>query len=253
MTVFDANLVLGQLGWRPVGVDSAEQMLRTMDRFGIERGLVSHLTACIHEPEAGNGALFDAVAGHEERLLPVPVVDLNDGGRWRSRVEEWTDLGVRALRIAPAFYRNRLDGGEAKALADTALAHGWPLVVALNTARGVPWTGGQPAQALELAQRFPELKVLMLGANRSQWYEVVAALHRAPNLYLELSNLETGLALEQLVEAGFGRRVLNGSNYGISYANVCMERIRCASVDDRVKQAVLCGNAPSLLGEADTP
>ncbi|NPV09648.1 MAG: amidohydrolase family protein [Anaerolineae bacterium] len=253
MTAFDANLVLGQLGWRPVGVDSAEQMLRSMDRFGIERGLVSHLTACMHEPEAGNRALFDAVAGHAKRLLPVPVVDLNDGGRWRARVEEWTELGVRAVRIAPAFYRNRLDGDEASALAEAALARGWPVVVALNTARGVPWAGGQPNQALELAQRFPELKVLMVGANRSQWYEIIAALRRAPNLYLELSNLETGLALEQLVQTGFGPRVLNGSNYGISYANVCMERIRCASVDDRVKHAVLCGNALSLLGEPDSP
>jgi len=66
--VFDANLILRRLGWRPIGVESAEDLLRAMDRFGIERGLVSHLTACIHEPAAGNQALFHAVAGHEDRL-----------------------------------------------------------------------------------------------------------------------------------------------------------------------------------------
>lgn len=250
MSVFDANLILGRLGWRPIGVDSAELMLRAMDCFGIERGLVAHLTACIHEPEAGNRALFEAVVGHEDRLMPTPVVDLNDGGAWRQRVAEWAERGVRGLRIAPAFYRNRLDGGEAQDLAEEAQARGWPVIVALNAVRGVPWVGGRPGEALELAHRFPELKVLALGANRSQWYEVLGALRSAPNLYLELSNLETGMALESLVEAGFGDRVLNGSNYGMSYANVCMERIRCSSLDDRLKQAVLSTNASVLMGEA---
>lgn len=251
MKAFDANLILGRLGWRPIGVDSVEQMLRTMDRFGIERGLVSHLTACMHEPEAGNRSLFDAVVGKEDRLIPVPVVDLNDGGQWRDQVSEWAERGVKALRIAPAFYRNRIDGPEAAGLAEEALSRAWPVIVALDAVRGVPWVNGRPGEALGLAQRFPDLKVLLLGANRSQWYETLGILRSAPNMYLELSGLEIGLALEQLVRAGFGSRLLNGSNYGMSYANVCIERVRCSSVDDQVKQAVLSGNAAALLGEAE--
>ncbi|MGI6208083.1 MAG: amidohydrolase family protein [Anaerolineae bacterium] len=253
MSAFDANLVLGRLGWRPIGVDSAEEMLRAMDRFGIARGLVSHLTACIHEPGAGNRALFDAVAGHEDRLIPVPVVDLNDGGQWRSQVAEWAERGVRAVRIAPAFYHNRVDGEAAEGLAQEAVSRGWPVVVALNAVRGVPWVNGRPGDALQLAQRFPQLRILLLGANRSQWYETIDILRNAPNVHLELSNLEIGLALEQLVQEGFGNRLLSGSNYGMSYPNVCMERIRCSSVDEQVKHAVLSGNAATMLGEAEAP
>ncbi len=249
MKVFDANLILGRLGWRPIGVESADEMLRALDRFAIERGLVSHLTACVHEPEAGNRALFAAVAGHEDRLLPVPVVDLNDEGRWVESLPEWAGRGTRALRIAPAFYRHRVDGPEATALAQTAGEHGWPVVVALNSVRGVPWASGQMAQAQHFARAFPDVKVLALGANRSQWYEIQSALHDNPNLYLELSGLETGLAAEQLVAAGFGNRLLHGSNHGMSYANVCLERVRCSSLSETDKGSILWHNSLALLGE----
>ncbi len=249
MKVFDANLLLGRLAWRPIGVDSPAEMLRTMDRFGIERGLVSHLTACIHDAEIGNRLLFDAVSGHEDRLLPVPVVDLNDGGRWQGRVAEWRDRRVRALKLAPAFYRNSLSGPEAAALAETASEQGWPVVTAIQTVRGIPWASGRPGQALELAQRFPELKVLALGAGRNSWYEMVPAMQAAENLYMDLSNLETGMALEQLTAAGLEDRLLCGSNYGASYANVCLERVKCSGVGDAVKGKVLERNAFAFLGE----
>jgi len=250
LSVFDANLILGRLGWRPVGVESATQMLATMDRFGIERGLVSHLTACIHDADTGNALLFEAIAGQEQRLLPVPVVDLNDGGHWQEQVPEWTERGVRALRLAPAFYRNSLAGDAATSLAAVAREHRWPIVVAIETVRGIPWVSGQPHHAVELAQRFPELPVIALGANRSHWYELLPALQTRANLYLEMSNIETGLALEQLVAIGVEDRLLHGSNHGASYANLCMERVRRSSVADQVKRKVLSANAAALFGES---
>lgn len=249
MRVFDANLILGRLGWRPIGMETADELLRTMDRFGIERGLVSHLTACVHETEAGNRQLFAAVSGQEDRLLPVPVVDLNDGGNWLSQVSHWVDQGVRALRIAPAFYRHQVNGTAAEALAQTACEHRWPVVVALSSVRGVPWVSGNTTHAKAFAQSFPDLRVLALGANRSQWHEIRAALGACPNLFLELSGLEIGLALEQLVAEGYADRLVHGSNCGMSYANVCLERIRCSGLCDAEKQAVLWDNALRLLGE----
>jgi len=249
VSVFDANLILGRLGWRPIGVESAAEMLRAMDRFGIERGLVSHLTACIHEPDAGNRSLFDAVAGHADRLHPVPVVDLNDGGNWVQLAPRWAEQGTRAVRLAPAFFRHPVTGPAAESLAGVAREQGWPVVVSLNSVRGVPWVSGSVAHAQGFAQSFPDLRVLALGGNRSQWHEVRAALSLCPNLYLDLSGFETGLALEQLAAEGYTRRLMHGSNHGMSYANVCLERVRCSGLDDSQKQAVLWDNALRFLGE----
>lgn len=249
MSAFDANLLLGRLGWRPIGVESATDLLRAMDRFGIERGLVAHLMACIHEPETGNAALFRAVAGHEDRLLPTPVVDLGDGGRWLEDVPRWIERGVRALRLVPGFYGNSVTGEAAARLAAVAREHCWPVVVAVETVRATPWSSGQPSQARDFARRFPDVKVLMLGPTRAHWYQLPPALEAAPNLYLELSNIETGQSLEQLVDCGFGERLLHGSNHGMSYANVCLERINRSGLDAAVKERLLRGNAAAFLGE----
>ena len=187
------------------------------------------------------------MAGHEDRLIPVPVVDLNDGGQWRSQVAEWAERGVRAVRIAPAFYHNRVDGEAAEGLAQEAVSRGWPVVVALNAVRGVPWVNGRPGDALQLAQRFPQLRILLLGANRSQWYETIDILGMLPMYTWNCQPGDwsgTGTASAR----GFGNRLLSGSNYGMSYPNVCMERIRCSSVDEQVKHAVLSGNAATMLG-----
>ena len=129
-------------------------------------------------------------------------------------------------------------------------SRGWPVVVAL-TVRSVPGlTAGRGCSAA--GSEVPSAGSA-LGRNRSQWYETIDILRNAPNVHLELSNLEIGLALEQLVQEGFGNRLLSGSNYGMSYPNVCMERIRCSSVDEQVKHAVLSGNAATMLGEAEAP
>jgi len=174
---------------------------------------------------------------------------LHDEGRWTESLADWAERGVRALRSEPAFYRNHLDGPEAVALARAAAERNWPVVVALNSVRGVTWVGGHMAQAQDFARTFPDLKVLALGAIRSQWYDMRSALKGSPNLYLELSSLETGLAAEQLVAAGFGGRLLHGSNHGMSYANVCLERIRCSSLTEADKGAILWDNSLRFLGE----
>jgi len=246
--VFDANLLLGRLGWRPVGVESASEMLCAMDRFGIERGLVSHLTACIHDVQVGNKALFEAITGHEERLLPVPVVDLNDAS-WEDQVGVWHERGVRALRLAPAFYHNRMDDGGTERLAAVARCHGWPVVVTIEAVRAIPWHGASPSWAVGLARSFPDIHILALGASRSHLGELLAGLGECPNLYLELANIQTGFVLERLVDAGLEDRLLCGSNYGASYANVCIERIKRSSVNDAVKAKVLYENAFAFLGE----
>ena len=59
MKIFDVNLILGQLGIRPIGVEDTDTMLSMMDRFGMERGLVTHIASCIHSTEFGNSILLE--------------------------------------------------------------------------------------------------------------------------------------------------------------------------------------------------
>jgi len=248
MRIFDANLMLGRLGIRPIGVEDADDMLAVMDGLGIERGFVSHIASCIHSTELGNSILLEKVKGKEGRLIPVPVVNLRKG--WEGEIPGWKDAGVRALRVVPAFYGYSLAGGEGARLAEVASELGWPVIVTIEAVRGIPWRGGELREAIAFAKRFPRVRVLASGINRTHLQSLCPALSSTGNLYIEVANLQTAMALEQLVELGLDGQVLCGTDYGMSCPGVAIDRIRLASIPERSKEKILHRNAGMLLGES---
>ena len=127
-TVVDANAFVGSWPYRDVegGVD---ELLARMDAEGIDRALVSSLDAAHRRNvPAANLELFDRIAGHEERLIPVATVDPTYT-KWEENVDECVDRGAKALKMLPLYHGYAIDEDPARELMDAAAERDLPVVV----------------------------------------------------------------------------------------------------------------------------
>jgi predicted TIM-barrel fold metal-dependent hydrolase len=127
----DVNSFVGAYPYRKVPGTSPDDLLRAMDRVGIDEAWVSHLPSVFwRNPAEGNPWLYQT-AGRQARFRAVPAVHpgLAD---WEATATEASAAGVPALRCDPMYYGVDPIGPEVRALASYCGEAQLPLLVAVR-------------------------------------------------------------------------------------------------------------------------
>ena len=107
--IIDVNAALGHYPFRRLQGNSAQSMLQLMDRFCIDRAVVSSLGALFYrDAHQGNAELFEETRAHTRRLIAVATVNPKYIG-WQQdlteAVERWK---MKAVTLVPAHHGYRL-------------------------------------------------------------------------------------------------------------------------------------------------
>ncbi|MFC5826240.1 amidohydrolase family protein [Nonomuraea insulae] len=192
--VIDAHRLVG-----PVPFDDLPQDPRPeMDRLGIERACVTHTLSLYSDPRAGNEALL---ALGDPRLIPVPVVVPGEVGP-ASEVAAW---GVRMVRLCPERHRFDLTGPAAlRLLAAIAV----PVAIDLDET--------SPAQLRHLAERLPDLRILLLNPGYRRLRALAELMDEAPNVRAEIGTVNTQGGVEWLAARFGAGRLVFGTGAPVS-------------------------------------
>jgi predicted TIM-barrel fold metal-dependent hydrolase len=248
--VFDVNAKLGHWPYRPVkGLD---ELLRQMDRHGIERAAVSSLHAVFYfNPQDGNDELANAVAGHRDRLVPFAVLRPNFAG-WQDDLARCADdYGMRGVVLYPNYHRYGLDEPSTGELAKLCAARRLPLCVQAGLED--PRRQFDREIVLEvsadaigsLARAHPEVTVLALGLKIGQPERVGEPLPE--NFFFDLSNYEHMNEIEKAVERFGAEKMLFGTNFPLFNVQANVDKLRLAAIGDRDRECIARGNAERLL------
>lgn len=252
---FDANAVIGEPVYsgesgRFSGYVDAADLLREMDRCGVERALVYHWDAVQAHPNVGNARLAGAVAGHE-RLHPCWVVLPHHTGESpepERLLVEMRAAGVRAVRLLPDHFRFSLEDWSAG-----------PLLAALER-QGVPAIiEASPEQLRSVCLRHPRLAVIATGGEPRRLYPLLGAL---PNLRLSLEGGSHAGLVEDVCRRFGAERLLFGGHHvaplfptgsgryepGAWTVGAAMAMVAYAAVPWEERRRVAGGNLRSLLG-----
>src|SRR5690606_38257892 len=95
--------------FRPLRHNTAAALLRLMDAKGIDRAVVSSASAITYRnAQAGNEEVAAEVGPHRDRLIPFAVINPAYAG-WRDDLEACHEgMGMRGLRLYPAWHNYRL-------------------------------------------------------------------------------------------------------------------------------------------------
>ena len=81
--MIDVNAYLGHFAFRQLRHNTGDSLVRLMDRFGIERSVVSSAAAITYRnTQAGNEEVAAETRAHRSRLIPFAVLTphTRDGG-----------------------------------------------------------------------------------------------------------------------------------------------------------------------------
>lgn len=165
----------------PVTVD----VLNTMDRLGIERGLVALVES--------DDEVRRAVKAHPDRLIPSYAVDPNagmDGVRELVRMHE--DFGVRAATCNPSSLHPQvaIDGRRFYPLYAKCVELDIPIFLNVGLAREPVGSAVQHVERLdEVCWFFPELRVVLRHGGEPWTQLAVKLLLKWPNLFYSTAGL----------------------------------------------------------------
>ena len=238
VSVFDANVRVGDLRDEPSPCRDRRQLLAEMDRHGVERALVYHAQAESISPMDGNRCLEDWL-GDDGRLLP-----------------QWLVMPT-AESLAQIQTLHRQGRAQAVRLYDASLA-GLPfrpwvydgLLTWLNEARIPLWISLPDANIDEIVttlQAYPDLVSVLVGAHYSHALWVRPVLNALPNAYLELSRYEPIGELEALRDEFGAERLVYGSWYWRYAMGPMLFYLHHTSLDEHELARICAGNLERIL------
>jgi len=223
-----------------------EENLRYNARRGIDRAIISSTQAIVDDMVVGNARLVEDIAGHPELLA---YVTLNPRYPELSRLEiaryadhsqcvgfkvhtNYSGTAMGEPRMADLFYR----------MAET------PRPLLIHT-----WGVGAVRALAGLAERFPQLPIVVAHAGGDAWRGAILAAERNPNLYLDfaLSTPERG-RIERAVAALGPERVLFGTDATLFDPQYMLSCFAEAEISDNSRPLVMGGNAMRLFGLGQT-
>ncbi len=234
--IFDANVRVGPSGVHGTLAQEPPALLEDMDRFGIERALVSHFAAEEYDAVEGNRAL--ARDAHP-RFVPAWSVSPDVPA-----MEDLAPRNPRAVRLWFSALRHNFSSARwcAGALFEYLEER---QALAVVSREEIEWNA-----LAELLANFPRLNVLLLDSGYRCDRYLFPLLRKHPNLFFDSATYVAHRQLECFVE-GFGpERVVFGSRLPLYTPGAALAVLATARIPEAARLAIAGGNLRRLLRES---
>ena len=223
---------------------SAEQMLKSMDKHGVDRSLLIPFPL-VDDYRGEHDGIGDAVRQWPDRFAAAACLNpFMPEHEFRDEVARCVEkYGFRALKLQPQYQPLNPVSRRSDFFFDTARRHG--LTVVAHTGSGVPFS--LPSLFIAAARRFPEVNIVLGHAGGPTYMlECAVAAEVCPNLFVELSSLAPHHVME-LLQYVPAARLMAGSDLPESVAAEIGKIVSLpVAVEDR--RAILWETGARLFG-----
>jgi uncharacterized protein len=221
-----------------------ENLVKYMDRYGVSVSVLQPIAS--HRSQAYIPELRD------DRLRSFASV--HPGlPKWKDRLHDHMGAGCLGLKIHPVIQNLACDDPAVFDLIEEFATYDRPVLLhagessyrwdELSAAR-LGRVGGWGA----VFSAFPATRFIVAHMAMEGWKEAIELGERLPNLFVDTSFQPVSHVREAIRRLG-GERVLYASDWPFSLQGVPLKIIAAASRGDGgLREALLCGNARSLLG-----
>lgn len=224
---------------------SCEELLRSMDRGGIDRAVVIPFPV-VDDPQAAHAEIARAVREHPDRLtgaacLPPFLAERDFHEEVRRCAGEF---GFRALKLQPQYHGLNPISPRSDFFFETARENG--LAVICHTGAGAPFA--LPSLFILPARKFPDLKFVLGHAGGGLYVaEAIVAATVCSNVYVELSSLMPHQVLEVLAHIPSSRLMI-GSDLPEN-TETEIRKILDLEISAEAKRDILWNTARHVFGD----
>jgi predicted TIM-barrel fold metal-dependent hydrolase len=225
---------------------SAEDLLRAMDQYQIDRAVICPVDRCIAvDNREGNDLMMATCRAYPNRFYAFATANPWYGQRAVAELRRAIGEGAKGIKLHPALQGFLLCDDLVYPIIELAEA----LAVPVFFHTGTP-AFAQPMQLAELALRFPRVNMIMghMGTTDLK-ADAVPAASLAPNIYLDTSWILPGLVTRAVMEIG-PERVIFSSDSPLSELPIELELRAAAQMSADARAQLMGGNILRLLGES---
>ena len=263
--LFDVNAWLGTWPFRSLRSNTAELLVERLDRSGIRWAAVSSLEAIFHRNAMpANLRLLEEIERRRDRLIPIATINPTYV-KWEDDLARCAQLGMRGVRLFPAYHGYEADGPEAVRAATACAGLGLPVLIPQRMEDERQRHRLDPGKTVDLgrianliaavphgvyviqnARGIPRSPLWQRGdLRRLSWYvdlslsEVDYLLHR---------DVRSMRDLAELVEQGGAGRLLFGTHLPFSYAAPALVKLAVLDVDPKTREEIAYRKALAIFG-----
>jgi len=237
--VLDDLAVLGRPHDTAVTGATADDLVQTLDRYGICGAVVHHPYAVHFDHRAGNALVLDEIGAWRDRLFPRFVVDFSaepDIGAFAQTVR---DAAVRSLIAFPKTHTYPF--------APWVVDAGFDWLASTGAGLWVPIDEVDANDLHAVLVRHPRVPVVLTGVHYSH-YPLLGPLGRAlGNLHLDLARFDVGGGVVKLLDVYGPRRLLFGSGWPQFDPGPYLYYLHRAVPDEATRRAITHDNLARLL------
>lgn len=253
----DINSHIGHWPYQKLIYDDCSSLLQRMDRFGIDRSVVSSLSG-IHfkNTQSANRDLYDQWRSSEEmkgRMIPFAVINPTYAG-WKYDLQRCVeDFHMKGVAIYPKYHDYSVDHEGTIELVETARDYGIPVALTLRMVdhRARFWMDVERewalADVMPLIRSVPDAQYLIWNvANRTRLDENDLRLIKNADLLMDTSGRATNHLSDLLGVFGEDKFAFGSHAPLLDYAT---GRLRIEYLDhpEATREKLRSGNAVRLL------
>jgi predicted TIM-barrel fold metal-dependent hydrolase len=255
--VIDVSAYLGHFAFRQLRHNTGNGLVRLMDRFGIQRAVVSSAAAITYRnPQSGNEEVATEVEAQRARLIPFAVLSPAYAG-WEDDLKICNEqFGMRGVRLYPRWHNYKLTDPRCRDLVNAAAARNMlvSIPVRVEDRRQQSWLVDIPdVEADEIApliRACPKARFLIQNASGLAGTVLGKKGSGLPDNYaVDIARLsvEFGNELGTLL-ANLGEdRVLFGTGVPFHYPGPAIVKLEMLRAPDAVKEKIRSKNAERWL------
>jgi predicted TIM-barrel fold metal-dependent hydrolase len=255
--VIDVSAYLGHFAFRQLRHNTGNGLVRLMDRFGIQRAVVSSAAAITYRnPQSGNEEVATEVEAQRARLIPFAVLSPAYAG-WEDDLKICNEqFGMRGVRLYPRWHNYKLTDPRCRDLVNAAAARNMlvSIPVRVEDRRQQSWLVDIPdVEADEIApliRACPKARFLIQNASGLAGTVLGKKGSGLPDNYaVDIARLsvEFGNELGTLL-ANLGEdRVLFGTGVPFHYPGPAIVKLEMLWAPDAVKEKIRSKNAERWL------
>ena len=247
--IVDIHGYFGTWPFWPIKTRTGDDLIRLMDRHGIDKVGVCSLRAIFDDWERGNEEMLDLTRERGDRLIGFATVAPVFGEAAVDRLPRYREQGVRGVRLFPYYHGYALaEDPMLDRILEKASHLRMPVVIPKRLTMNwmLPALDIEPIAAI--AARFPDLKIIVGGVNYRGARQAVGMMRTHGNLMIETSCLQYMGSVEMLVSEVGTQRILFGTGLPLQYPACGLAKVTNAEISKQDRDRVLGGNAMDLLG-----
>ncbi|MSP13062.1 MAG: hypothetical protein EXR62_08895 [Chloroflexi bacterium] len=223
---------------------SLDELLQQIETHNITLALTASRRGLIYLFNGEAVAETLQVTSQHPRLLPVGILNPRQYVNWREDLQMAVQGGAVAIRFAPGTQSWSADSLLFAKMVEGVAQTSLPIIVDFNGLGGEAPSWIHKVAAT--ADRY-HVPVVMNEVSYSYMGELLAVMHDYPGTYAAIRWLCLADSLETFKSEGLIDRLLFGSNAPRYSARSPLYQVLMAKISDEDKQAILAGNAISLL------